>query len=223
VTRAWDVRARLYDFQRASRLRRGPAKASLFADMRGRVLFVAAGTGTDFACFPPDLDITAIDISDEMLRRAEKRRRAYGGSLRLRKADALSLPFNDESFDTAVTSCTLCSVPDPARALRELRRVLRPSGRLLMFEHVRSRQRLLGWVLDLMTLWTRRAGTEMNRDTLAHARAAGFQILDVQSVYLDIILAVRAVNPGIDRSGQGVVHEEQLCHARHEDPMIEVR
>ena len=87
----------------------------------------------------------------------------------------------------------MCSVPDPVRALRELNRVLCPEGRLLMFEHVRSRQFLLGWTLDLMTLWTRRTGTEMNRDTLANTRAAGFRITDIRSAYLDIILAVRAV------------------------------
>lgn len=202
MTIAWDWRVRFYDLREASCFRRGPAKAALFADMRGKVLFVAAGTGTDFAAFPPGMDITAIDISDEMLRRAAKRARAYNGTLRLLKADALALPFPDSSFDTVVTSCTMCSVPDPVRALRELHRVLRPEGkgeeglergRLLMFEHVRSRQFLLGWTLDLMTLWTRRTGTEMNRDTLANTRAAGFRITDVQSAYLDIILAVRAV------------------------------
>lgn len=190
---AWDLRARLYDFCEASCFRRGPAKAALFADMLGRVLFVAAGTGTDFAEFPPGMDITAIDINDAMLRRAAKRAREYGETLRLLKADALALPFPDNSFDTAVTSCTMCSVPDPVRALRELHRVLRPEGRLLMFEHVRSRNSLLGWILDLMTLWTRRTGTEMNRDTLGNTLAAGFRITDVRSVYLDIILAVRAV------------------------------
>lgn len=192
TTRAWAWRARLYDLREASCLRRGPAKAALFASMRGKVIFVAAGTGADFASFPPGMDITAVDISEEMLRRAARRARVYPGRLRLLKADALALPFPDASFDTAVTSCTMCSVPDPVRALRELHRVLRPEGRLLMFEHVRSRQFLLGWTLDLMTLWTRRTGTEMNRDTLANTRAAGFRITNVQSAYLDIILAVRA-------------------------------
>ncbi len=193
MTCSWDWRARFYDLREASSFRRGPAKAALFADMEGAVIFEAAGTGADFTALPPGMDVTAIDISDEMLRRAAKRARTYVGTLRLLKADALDLPFPDGSFDTAVTSCTMCSVPDPVRALQEMHRVLRPEGRLLMFEHVRSRQCLLAWTLDLMTLWTRRTGTEMNRNTLANVRAAGFRITDVQSVYLDIILAVRAV------------------------------
>ncbi|MBI5154803.1 class I SAM-dependent methyltransferase [Candidatus Poribacteria bacterium] len=194
---AWEWRARLYDFCEASAIRRAPAKRRLFGAMRGEVLFVAAGTGGDFACFPPGMAIRAIDLSEAMLRRAQRRSRNYAGDLALVKADAGLLPFADETFDTAVTSCTLCSLPDPARALEEIRRVLKPGGRLLLFEHVRSRNPLLGAVLDLMTVWTRRTGTEMNRDTLGAVAAAGFDIRRVESVYLDIILSVRARKPRI--------------------------
>lgn len=192
IRAAWTWRARLYDFREASALRRNPAKAELFRAMAGRVLFEASGTGADFPCFPPGADVTAIDVNDEMLRRAAARRGSIAGRVRLLKADALALPFGDGSFDTVATSCTLCSVPRPVRALQELRRVLRPGGVLLMFEHVRSRQPLLGWTLDLMTLWSRRSGTEMNRNTLASAAAAGFRVTRIDSVYLDIILAIRA-------------------------------
>lgn len=104
--------------------------------------------------------------------------------------DAAHLGFADASFDTAVTSCTMCSVPDPVRALQELYRVLRPGGSLLMFEHVRSRNPVFGLALDLMTLWTRWSGTEMNRDTVQNAVAAGFRIMSIESAYLDIVLAI---------------------------------
>jgi SAM-dependent methyltransferase len=189
----WDLRAKLYDVCEASDLRRGPHKAALFRDMVGRVLFVAVGTGVDIRHFPLSREIIAIDISEEMLRRARIRQESYRGILSLVQTDALSLCFPDASFDTVVTSCTMCSVPDPIRALRELRRVLRPGGQLLMFEHVRSRNPILGLALDLMTLVTRRGGTEMNRDTLGNAMTAGFRITRVESVFLDIILSVRGV------------------------------
>lgn len=189
----WDLRARLYDVCEASEWRRGPSKAALFRDMVGHALFLAVGTGIDIRHFPAGLSIVGVDISAEMLRRAEPRRRRYPGILHFVRADALHLGFRDQSFDTVVTSCTLCSVPDPVAVLGELRRVLRRDGRLLMFEHVRSRNLLLGWTLDAMTFWTRLGGTEMNRDTLANATRAGFRITGVDSVYLDIILAIRGV------------------------------
>jgi SAM-dependent methyltransferase len=97
-------------------------------------------------------------------------------------------------FETIITSCTMCSVPEPLLAFSEMRRVLVPSGRLLMFEHVRSRQPVLAATLDVMTWWTRREGTEMNRDTLSVATKAGFAITRIESVFLDIILAVEAVH-----------------------------
>lgn len=191
----WDRRARIYDLCEGSSLRRGPSKAALFREMKGRVLFVAIGTGADIRHFPPGQEVVGVDISREMLRRAESRRASYSGSLGLVEADAMMLGFADASFDTVVTSCTMCSVPDPVRALRELYRVLRPGGRVLMFEHVRSKNLLLALALDLMTLWTRLKGTEMNRDTVANVRKAGFRISGIESIYLDIILAIHAMKP----------------------------
>ena len=199
VTTIWDWRARFYDVCEGSGLRRAPFKRALFKDMRGRVLFVAVGTGSDIRHFPPGFEIVAIDISPEMLRRAERRAKRYRGALTLLQEDAMDMRFSDAFFDTVVTSCTMCSVPDPVRALQELYRVLRPGGRLLMFEHVRSRNPPLAWTLDLMTLWTRWSGTEMNRDTVRNAKLAGFVITNIESIFLDIILAIRGIKPVHDR------------------------
>ena len=196
MSEVWEKRARFYDLFEGSDLRRGHAKAELFRRMEGHVLFVAVGTGLDVKHFPPNLEIVAIDISDEMLRRADPRCRAYKGNLRLVQGDALTLSFPDESFDTVVTSCTMCSVPNPRSALEELYRVLRPGGKLLMFEHMRSRNPILGFALDLMTLWTRLGGTEMNRRTLENTTAANFRITKVESVFLDIILAIEGTKDG---------------------------
>lgn len=208
MTSIWDKRARFYDLFEGSDLRRGPAKAALFREMFGRVLFLAVGTGVDIRHFPPARQIVAIDISGEMLRRAQPRRESCHGVLNFVQADALSLCFRDASFDTVVTSCTMCSVPDPVRAFRELRRVLRPDGLLLMFEHVRSRNPVLGLVLDLMTLLTRRTGTEMNRDTLGNAVESGFRITRVESVFLDVILSIHGVNPGVTASTMWEVNND---------------
>jgi len=188
----WDRRAKHYNFCEGSDLRRGRHKQALFRDMVGRVLFVGVGTGIDIRHFPLGQEIIAIDISEEMLRRAEIRRREYQGVISFARMDAMELCFADAHFNTVVTSCTMCSVPDPVRAFREFHRVLSPRGQLLMFEHVRSQNPVFGLALDFMTLWSRRRGTEMNRNTLRNAQTAGFHITNVESVYLDIILAVHA-------------------------------
>lgn len=124
----WNLRAKLYDLCEGSDLRRGPYKAELFREMSGRSLFVAIGTGVDIRHFPPQVSVTAIDLSDAMLRQAAPRARLYDGHLGLLRANALELCFADGVFDTIVTSCTLCSVPRPVQALRELHRVLRPGA-----------------------------------------------------------------------------------------------
>lgn len=121
----------------------------------------------------------------------------------------MSLCFRDGSFDTIVTSCTMCSVPHPAKVFNDLRRALIPGGRLFMFEHVRSHSPILGAVLDLMTIVTRRGGTEMNRHTLSAAMEAGFRVLAVKPIFLDIILAVEAVKDEADDRliGQAACHD----------------
>lgn len=192
----WDRASRGYDFAtRSDEWRYGPAKRRLFEGMRGRCLMLAAGTGGDFRFFPPALRITAIDISGGMLMHAAPVARAYPGRLDLVQMDAQALAFADARFDTIVSVCTFCSVPDPVRGLRELRRVLAPAGRLLAFEHVRSRLGPIAVMQDLLTPLSRRVGPDLNRDTLGNLARAGFRVLREENVYLDVVKAIEAV-PG---------------------------
>ncbi len=191
--RKWDAASRAFDLVSfADDHRFGPAKQRLFARLRGKILMVAAGTGNDFKFFPPGLDIVAIDISPKMLERAAPKAALYGGSLSLREADVCHLDYPDDSFDAIATVCTFCSVPNPVAGLRELRRVLRPGGRILMFEHVRSAIGPFGLLLDLMTPLTRRFGPELNRDTVGNVQKAGFRLRRVENAYLDIVKLIEA-------------------------------
>jgi ubiquinone/menaquinone biosynthesis C-methylase UbiE len=190
----WDKAAGNFDFFTFADDRRlGPFKRKLFAKMRGATLMVAAGTGNDFRFFPPGQSIIAIDISAKMLERAAQKAAAYPGTFTLRQMDVTELEFPDDTFDTVVTVCTFCSVPKPIAGLRELRRVLRPGGQILMFEHVRSRIGPLGVFLDLMTPLSRRLGPDLNRDTVGNLRNAGFRIRREENVYLDIIKIIEGV------------------------------
>ena len=105
---------------------------------RGRVLEVAVGTGRDLPFYPDDVTLTGIDLSPAMLALAKRRAADLGREVELVVGDAQTLPFDDESFDTVVTALALCSIPDPAAAIGEMKRVLVPGGRLLLLDHIRS-------------------------------------------------------------------------------------
>src|SRR5260370_29030841 len=112
--RKWDAASRTLDvFNFAEDRRIGPHKRRLFAKMRGATLMVAAGTGSDFKFFPPNMHVVSIDISPKMLERAARKAAAYSGTIELHKMDVRKLEFRDSSFDTIATAFTFCSVPKP--------------------------------------------------------------------------------------------------------------
>lgn len=192
----WDAASRTFDlFTFADDRRLGPHKRRLFTKVHGATLMVAAGTGNDFKFFPPGQQIIAIDISPKMLGRAARKAAAYPGTIELRQMDVCELEFADNTFDTVATVCTFCSVPRPVIGLRELHRVLKPGGQILMFEHVRSNIGPFGIFLDLMTPLSRRIGPDLNRNTVANVQKAGFRLRREENVYLDIIKIIEAVNP----------------------------
>lgn len=189
----WDRASHVYDrIVAADAIRFGEAKERLFGKLKGRCLLVAVGTGQDIQHLPADLSLVALDISAEMLARAREPARAHPGRVQLVQADLESLPFPDATFETVVTVCTLCSVPDPIRSLHEIQRVLAPEGHLLLFEHVRSRIAPIALMQDLMTPFTRRLGPDMNRDTLRNVQSVGFRLLRERNVYLDIVKTAEA-------------------------------
>jgi ubiquinone/menaquinone biosynthesis C-methylase UbiE len=192
--RKWDGAAGSFDLLSFGDDRRfGDYKRRLFAKMHGKSLMVATGTGNDFKYFPPGQDIVGLDISPKMLEKAAPRAVGYPGTLTLREMDVCKLDYPDDMFDTVVTVCTFCSVPKPIVGLTELRRVLKPGGQILMFEHMRSGIAQFGVLLDMMTPLTRRLGPDLNRDTVGNVLKAGFRLRRVENVYLDIVRIIEAV------------------------------
>lgn len=153
-------------------------RARLVGDLDGEVLEIGCGTGSNFEYYPAGARVIATDYSEHMLPRARADADAAAASIELRQADAGALPFDDASFDAAVSTLVLCSVPDQQRALAEIRRVLRPGGALRIFEHVRSDR---AWVATMQRIanpaWGLVAdGCQLNRDTAAAVTAAGFEV-----------------------------------------------
>ena len=173
-----------------------PSKTRLFGHMEpGKILFASLGTGLDISAFPPGMTITAIDISPEMLKRARSRVEGYPGEIQAELADIHEMPYPDGHFDQVFTSCTFCSVPRPVDALSALNRVLKPGGRLYMFEHTGSRYFPFKYMMDFMTVISRNIGPEMNRNTVANVKAAGFEVTEVNNLFLDIVKTIQAVKP----------------------------
>ncbi len=194
----YDRVAKFFDCFRAGDMRRwGPAQKSLFSRMEGRSLYIGIGTGFEIVNFPPGQDITAIDLSPQMLERARPRAESYPGKMNLCLMDSQRLGFPDDSFDTAVAVCVFCTVKDPVAGLREVKRVLKPGGRLLMFEHVLSKNPVYGLSLKFMSWFTEwLEGTHLDRHTVENVRKAGFAIESEKNVYLDIVKTIRATPEG---------------------------
>ena len=198
ITQAkWDKLAPRFDSMAAkgAEARWKPFKSALFAHMRGKVLFMALGTGLDIPAFPPGQDITAIDISPKMLDQAQERIAGYDGAIHAEVMDVHDMPYAEASFDQVFTSCTFCSVPDPVKGLKAIHRVLKPGGELFMFEHTGSKFHPFGRMMDLMTRLTERIGPSMNRDTVGNVKAAGFEVVEVSNVFLDIVKTIKARRP----------------------------
>jgi ubiquinone/menaquinone biosynthesis C-methylase UbiE len=193
----WDRAAKNFDLMagKGAEKRWAPEKHALFSNMQGKILFLALGTGLDIEAFPPQQTITAIDISPKMLEQAKPRVAAYNGSIEAHAMDVHQLDFDDDSFDQIYTSCTFCSVPDPVNGLKSLHRVLKPGGKLYMFEHTGSRYFPFAPMMHLMTQLTEKIGPSMNRPTVTNVRAAGFEIIKVNNIFLDVVKTIEAKKP----------------------------
>ena len=151
----------------------------LWSLVRGpKVLEVGVGTGKNMPFYPANFEILAIDLTPGMLERARERARILAiPNLELRQGDVQELEFPDAAFDAVVATFVFCSVPDPVLGLRELRRVARPNGQLVLLEHVRSPNPIVGTAMDAANpIIVRMMGANINRRTVDNVVAAGWQL-----------------------------------------------
>jgi ubiquinone/menaquinone biosynthesis C-methylase UbiE len=160
-----------------------PLREATAGQAAGVVLEVGAGTGRNFSFYRPEQveRVEATEPDPAMLAHARAQAEQAAVPIVLMQAPVEALPFADATFDSAVVTLVLCSVEDPAQALGEIKRVLKPQGTLFLFEHVRSPKRVLAHLQDaLVPLTTRLFGNcHWNRDPLRLVEAAGFQVTEV--------------------------------------------
>jgi ubiquinone/menaquinone biosynthesis C-methylase UbiE len=159
----------------------------------GDVLEIAVGTARNLPYYADDVRLTGVELSSEMLAIAHQRQRELGREADLRLGDAEALEFADESFDTVTCTLGLCTIPDPRQAVREAHRVLRPGGRLLLLEHVRSPSApvRLGERL-LEPLAVRFEADHLLREPLDYLETEGFEVERVERSKWGIVERVAA-------------------------------
>jgi ubiquinone/menaquinone biosynthesis C-methylase UbiE len=158
------------------------------------ILEAGVGTGKNIPYYPEGASVTAIDFSPHMLARARIAARHLHRKVEFLEMDIQRLDLQSHAFDTVFATFVFCSVPDPVKGLAELRRVCKPDGRLLLLEHVRPGNYLLGKLFDALNPLTVRAtGANINRRTIKNIVKAGWRIQMLQPLALDIVQSVEAV------------------------------
>ena len=160
---------------------------------------MACGLGLNRLYLPETVEYVGVDVSPAMLARAERRFEGLERGDTLREMDAQDLAFPDDSFDTVISSLSTCTVPDPVAALREMARVCRPDGRILLVEHGRSDvgaiARFQDWRADAHY---RAEGWRWNQEPLELVDRAGLSVRGITTGLLGIVTAIEATPPGGD-------------------------
>lgn len=168
-------------------------RRAVLSDLHGSVLEVGTGTGKNLEYYPKDCKVPAIDISPKMLKHAKKRM-AGMDNISLQVMDAEKLAFADNSFDYVITTFVLCSIPNPVAALREMRRVCKPDGLVINLEHMRSSNRMLTFlenVLNPISVFF--MGVNLNRKTVENIKKAGLSVVEEKHLALrDVFRLIRS-------------------------------
>jgi ubiquinone/menaquinone biosynthesis C-methylase UbiE len=198
VLRLYEKEAPKYDRQMGffEWLLFGSGREWVCSQAEGEVLEIAVGTGRNLPYYPDGVRLSGVELSPAMLEIARMRARELGREIDLRVGDAQALEFPDESFDSVVCTLSLCTIPDDRAAVAEVRRVLRPGGRFLLLEHVRSPLLPIRTAERLLEpLMLRFEADHLTREPLDHLRAEGFAIERLERSKLGIVERVAARKP----------------------------
>ena len=199
VRRVYEREAANYDrnVKRPERLLFAGGREWVCAQAEGEVLEIAVGTGRNLPHYPDGVRLTGIDFVPAMLDVARRRAVELGRPVELRLGDAQALEFEDATFDTVVCTLSLCTIPDDRAAVAEVRRVLRPGGRFVLLEHVRSPVRAVRGVQRLLAPAFVRFGSDhVLREPLDHVQAEGFSIEVLERSKLGLVERLLARKPG---------------------------
>jgi ubiquinone/menaquinone biosynthesis C-methylase UbiE len=162
----------------------------------GNVLEIGSGTGINF-CFYNDVDqVTATEPSEFMIQKSEPRIKQAGVPIRLVQASAENLPFEENTFDTVVATLVFCTIPNVEKAIAEMKRVCKPDGKILLFEHVKMENSFLATLQDRLTpVWKKICdGCYLNRETMSVIQSNDLSIIHTNEYYKGLFVSAEAVN-----------------------------
>lgn len=168
-------------------------RSELINKAKGEVLEIGCGTGVNFN-FYKDVSVTACEPNPVLRKTAYKRAFEAKTPIHVIEGNAEQLSFSDNSFDTVVGTLVLCTIPNPVKAIREIIRVCKPTGTILLFEHVRHENRILGKLQDLLSpIWKSACdGCHLNRDTVNLLRHEEIEIVEMKKYLGKIFITVEA-------------------------------
>jgi len=173
----------------------GKWRKEVMDELEGNILEVGVGTGKNIEHYPKNISVTGIDFSSKMLSKAKERAKTLHKDIKLIQMDAQNMDFDDNTFDTIFTTCVFCSVPDPIKGLKEIRRVCKRHGKIVMIEHVRSERKLMGVLMDVFNpIVVGTYGANINRRTIENIRVAGFNNITVTDLFSDIVKKIVVIN-----------------------------
>ncbi len=153
----------------------------------GKVLEVGVGTGKNISYYPDGIDLIAIDFSDGMLSKAVKKWKNKS-NINFMKMDIQAATFELDTFDTVIASYVFCSVPDPIKGLKEISRICKSGGKIVLLEHVRSDNRILDFLMDLVNpIVVRNFGFNINRNTESNLLKAEISSYRIKHLFFDLV------------------------------------
>ncbi|MBZ5750605.1 class I SAM-dependent methyltransferase [Metabacillus rhizolycopersici] len=190
--------ARLYDMVLApiEQTKFKKIRKSLIGKAKGRVLEIGSGTGVNFPFYQLALHVDAIEPDHYMRKKSLKRLDKSEIPIQTHLVKAEKLPFADHTFDTVVGTLVFCTIPNPERALKEVQRVCKPDGKVLLFEHVRLNHSKFGPLQDALTpVWSKVSeGCRLNQNTVELLQNAGFIIHTIEEHFKGLFLVIKCVN-----------------------------
>jgi phosphatidylethanolamine/phosphatidyl-N-methylethanolamine N-methyltransferase len=188
--------APVYDFMESliERSRYSGWRQLLWSKVEGQIILeVGVGTGKNFPFYPPGSDMTAIDFSEKMLDRAREKAKKQDIEIALRQMDVQNLSFEDDTFDTIVSTFVFCSVPDPIKGLKEIMHVCKTDGKVLLLEHILSANRFLAFLMNIVNpLVVKTMGPHINRKTVENVSISGLKLEKVTDLAVGIFKLIEA-------------------------------